>query len=71
MVLSHKHRADERKSETYSTEKKIKDHLQPEDTLNDKEGDDSAAEKLKCLYLCTRQFARYEIFFVCYILVPV
>ena len=44
--------------ETPSTEKEMKDHSQPEDTLNNKEGEGSAADNLKCLYLRTEQFAK-------------
>ena len=50
--------------ETHSTEKEMKDHSQPEDSLNNKEGEGSAAEKLMCLYFCTGQFAQNYCFMI-------
>ena len=41
-----------------STEKEMKEHSQPEDTLDNKEVEVSAAENLKCLYLCSGYFAQ-------------
>ena len=37
-------------SETFRTEKEMRDHTQPEDTLKDKEIKGSAGENLKCLF---------------------
>ena len=38
----------------------MKDHSQPEDTLNNKEVKGFAAENLKCMYFCTGYFASYD-----------
>ena len=38
----------------------MKDHLQTEDTLNNKEDEGSPAENLKCLYLSNGYFAPNE-----------
>ena len=40
----------------------MRDHFQTENTLKNKEIECSAAENLKCLYLCTGYFAQPENF---------
>ena len=47
---------------TDSTTKEVKDNFQTEDTLNNKEVEGSAAENLKCLYLCMGYFGQPEDF---------